>query len=69
MAHIRRKIEGTPSPTNRLVYVVVITSDWAAPLEEHPKVVEHPDLYEVANEPIPTDTEIWSIEFENNESV
>ena len=67
MAHIRRKIEGTPSTTNRLAYVVVITSDWTAPLEEHPKVVEHPDMYEVTNDEIPTDISIWSVEFEGNE--
>lgn len=67
MPHIRRKIEGTPSPTNRMAYIVVITTDWAAPLEDHPKVLEHPDLYEVTNDEIPTDTTIWSIEFENNQ--
>jgi hypothetical protein len=69
MAHIRRKIEGTPSATNRLAYVVVITSDWAQPLEEHPKVVNYPDLYEITNDEIPTDMSIWSVEFEGNESV
>jgi hypothetical protein len=67
MPHIRRKIEGTPSPTNRMAYIVVITTDWAAPLEDHPKVLEHPDLYEVTNDDIPTDTTIWSIEYENNQ--
>jgi hypothetical protein len=67
MPHIRRKIEGTPSPTNRMAYIVVITTDWAAPLEDHPKVLEHPDLYEVTNDEIPTDTTIWSIEYENNQ--
>jgi hypothetical protein len=67
MPHIRRKIEGTPSPENRMAYIVVITTDWAAPLEDHPKVLEHPDLYEVTNDEIPTDTTIWSIEFENNQ--
>ena len=68
MPHIRRKIEGIPSPTNRLTYVIVITSDWTLPLEEHPKVVNHPDLYEVTADEIPTDTTIWSIEYENYQS-
>jgi hypothetical protein len=50
-----------------MAYIVVITTDWAAPLEDHPKVLEHPDLYEVTNDEIPTDTTIWSIEYENNQ--
>lgn len=67
MPHIRRKIEGTPSPTNRLAYIVVNTTDWHEPLENHFKVLQHPDLYEVTLDEIPTDTTIWSIEYENNE--
>jgi hypothetical protein len=66
MSHIRRKIIDTPSENNRLVYVVVNTNDWNDTLENHPKIVNQSDLYEVTNEPIPTDLELWSIEFENN---
>ena len=68
MAHIRRKLLDTPSPNIRLAYVVVITSGWTAPLEEHPKVVDYPDLYEITNDEIPTDTTLWSIEFEDASS-
>jgi hypothetical protein len=66
MSHIRRKITDTPSETNRLVYVVVNTTNWNDTLENHPKIVNHSDLYEITEEPIPTDLELWSIEFESN---
>jgi hypothetical protein len=65
MAHIRRKIEGTPSPTNRLAYIVVITDNWELPLEQHPRIIENGDLYEISNDAIPTDLTIYSVEFEN----
>jgi len=64
MAHIRRKITDTPSESNRLVYVVVNTNDWDDTLENHPKILNQSDLYEITDEPIPTDIHIWSIEFE-----
>lgn len=67
MRYIRRKIEGIPSPTNRLAYVLVITDGWTEPLENHPKIVNYPNLYEITEDEIPTDLNIWSIEYENNE--
>lgn len=67
MAHIRKKIEGIPSVTNRLAYVVVKTDNWTLPLEQHPRIVENGDQYEITNDEIPTDLNIWSVEFENNE--
>jgi hypothetical protein len=45
MIHIRQKTEG--------VYTIVNTSDWNQPLEEHPSVVEHPELFEVVDADIP----------------
>ena len=66
MAHIRRKITDTPSETNRLVYVVVNTTNWNDSLENHPKIVNQSDLYEITEEAIPTNLELWSIEFEGN---
>ena len=68
MRHIRRKIEDTPSPTNRLAYVIVKTDEWTLPLEEHPRIVDNGDLYEITEDEIPTDLTLWSIEYENNES-
>ena len=67
MRHIRRKILDTPSPTNRLAYVLVITDNWTQPLEQHPKIVNYPDLYEITEDEVPTDLSLWSIEFENTE--
>jgi hypothetical protein len=67
MAHIRRKIEGTPSPTNRLAYIIAITENWELPLEQHPLIINNADLYEISNEPIPTDLALWSIEYETHE--
>lgn len=64
MKHIRHKIFGTPSETNRLAYVIVLTDDWTEPLEQHPIILTQPDKYEVVDEPLPTDTKIYSIEFQ-----
>ena len=34
-------------------YTVVITENWELPLEEHPSVVEHPELFEISESEIP----------------
>jgi hypothetical protein len=34
-------------------YTVVVTDDWNQPLEEHPSVVEHPELFEISEDVIP----------------
>jgi hypothetical protein len=39
------------------VYSVVITSDWNAPIEDHPSIVEHPELFELVDEDIPEHAE------------
>jgi len=67
MRHIRRKIEGTPSVTNRLAYVIVVTDDWTESLENHPKMLDYPNFYEITEDEIPTDLTLWSIEYETNE--
>lgn len=48
MKHIRQKnsIENPP-------YTVVITDNWNKPLEEHPSVVEQPNVFEIADCEIP----------------
>jgi hypothetical protein len=48
MKHIRQ-INSLIAPP----YTVVITDDWDKPLEEHPSVVEHPELFEIAECGIP----------------
>ena len=48
MKHIRQiNSVGTDS------YTVVNTASWALPLEEHPSIVEHPNLFEISEESIP----------------
>jgi hypothetical protein len=65
MKYIRRKITELPSYNNRLVYVIVKTDDWTDTLENHPKILNESDKYEITTEPIPTDLHLWSIEYED----
>lgn len=54
MIHIRQKIDLTNKIGELVAYTVVDTSNWTAPLEEHPSIVENPDLFEIVDEEIPT---------------
>lgn len=45
MIHIRQKTEG--------IYTIVNTNGWNQPLEEHPSIVEHPELFEIVDAEIP----------------
>lgn len=47
MEHIRQK------NTINSCYTVVITKDWYEPLENHPCLLEHPELFEISSENIP----------------
>jgi hypothetical protein len=64
MRYIRRKITELPNDNKRIAYIIVNTSNWNDTLETHPKIVEQSDLYEITEEPIPTDMHLWSIEYE-----
>jgi hypothetical protein len=66
MRYIRRKIKELPTQNNRLVYVIVNTNDWNDTLENHPKILNESNLYEITEEAIPTDLNLWSIEYEGN---
>jgi len=48
MKHIRQidSVINTP-------YTIVLTDNWDKPLEEHPSIVEHPELFEIADCEIP----------------
>jgi len=35
-------------------YTVIVTTDWVLPLNEHPSVVDHPELFEISSDPLPT---------------
>jgi hypothetical protein len=44
MKHIRQiNSVGTDS------YTIVITDGWESPLEEHPSILEHPEIFEIAD--------------------
>ena len=50
--HIRQKIDLT-NKANEIAYTVVITTDWTLPLNEHPSIVEHPEIFEITEDEIP----------------
>jgi hypothetical protein len=52
MEHIRQKIDIT-SKANEIAYTVVNTTGWTLPLNQHPSIVEHPELFEISNDAIP----------------
>ena len=47
MIHIRQK--------DLTTYTVIVTEGWDKPLEEHPTIVEHPDVFEIVDCDIPTE--------------
>ncbi len=50
MLHIRKK-DSSFDPG--IAYSVVITTNWNQPLEEHPSIVNEPDVFEIADCEIP----------------
>jgi len=48
MKHIRQIDSVILTP-----YTIVVTDDWNKPLEEHPSVVDHPELFEIVDCDIP----------------
>lgn len=49
MEHIRQT-----STVGTDCYTVVVTTDWVLPLNEHPSIVEHPELFGISTDEIPT---------------
>jgi len=47
MKHIRQKDTET--------YTVVLTEGWDKPLEEHPSIIEHPEVFEIVDCELPTE--------------
>ena len=56
MEHIRQKID--LSARGEIAYTVVNTEGWTLPLEEHPSIVQHPELFEVSLDEIPENFQI-----------
>ena len=53
MIHIRQKLDVTSKNGDLIAYTVVHTSNWTLPLEQHPSIVNSPDLFEIVDEEIP----------------
>lgn len=53
MIHIRQKIDLSNKIGELIAYTVVDTTGWSAPLDEHPSIVENPDVFEIVDEEIP----------------
>jgi hypothetical protein len=50
MIHIRQKmISNMPN----IAYTIVDTSEWIGDIEDHPSIVNHPDIFEIVDEDIP----------------
>ena len=52
MEHIRQKIN-LANKGIEIAYTVVNTTDWTLPLNQHPSIVEHPELFEISEDTIP----------------
>jgi hypothetical protein len=58
MIHIRQKLDITNRTGEQIAYSVVDTTEWTAPLSQHPSIVEHPELFEIVDEDIPAHAQI-----------
>jgi hypothetical protein len=54
--HIRQKYN-TTDKNIEIAYTVVVTTDWNLPLNQHPSIVEHPELFEITEDVIPEDAQ------------
>ena len=52
MEYIRQKINLALKGVE-VAYTVVDTTGWTLPLNEHPSIVEHPELFEITSDEIP----------------
>lgn len=55
--HIRQKIDLTLKGVE-IAYTVVNTAGWTLPLNEHPSIVEHPEIFEITNDEIPDNAQL-----------
>ena len=64
--HIRYKIN-LSNKSNNITYTIVNTNNWTLPLNQHPSIVDHPELFEITEDEIPENAE--KLNYENNESI
>ena len=55
--HIRQKIDLTLKGVE-IAYTVVNTEGWTLPLNEHPSIVEHPEVFEITTDEIPNNAQL-----------
>jgi hypothetical protein len=53
MIHIRQK-NSVINKGEDIIYTIVKTDNWTLPLSEHPSIVEHPEIFEIADCDIPS---------------
>lgn len=53
MIHIRQKLDLTNKSGDLIAYSVVYTTGWILPLNQHPSIVENPELFEIVDAEIP----------------
>jgi hypothetical protein len=53
MIHIRQKLDISNKIGEVIAYTIVDTTGWTFPLEQHPSIVENPDLFEIVDSEIP----------------
>lgn len=51
MIHIRQKLD--LAGKQDVAYTIVLTDDWTLPLEQHPSIIEHPEIFEIVDAEIP----------------
>lgn len=56
MEYIRQKINLTLKGVE-MAYTVVDTTGWTLPLNQHPSIVEHPELFEISSDEIPNNAQ------------
>ena len=54
MRHIRKR-DSSFDP--QIAYSVVITTNWTEPLEQHPAILNEPDVFEIADCELPQHTQ------------
>ena len=53
MIHIRQKLNLENKIGEIIAYTIVDTTGWNLPLEQHPSIVENPDVFEIVDAEIP----------------
>ena len=61
MKHIRQKLILLGKGIE-LAYTVVNTTGWELPLDQHPSIVQHPEIFEISYDEIPENAQYLNYE-------